>query len=313
MTTKRLAQRRSRKREQFVLGVDVGGTTIKAAIVQLANGRILQRATTPTEAVRGPRFALDQVGSLCRSVVQNGLPDGERIAAVGIAVPELVDLAGRVASGATLRWKSSDIRRSLKDLGRAVVCSDVQAAALAEARFGAGRREKVFLYVSVGTGVSSSLVIDGRPFLGAHGYAIAFASGATILKTDRTRPSLERRVGGEALFRRAFADGLEVVNGADVCRLANEAPGAARALVDDAASELALHTAILVNALDPSAVVVGGGLGSAKGRYWETFRKILPVHLYRGSGSRLRIRQAKLGPYAGVVGSACCAVEAPGD
>jgi glucokinase len=303
MTATRVPHRRARVVERFVLGIDVGGTTIKAGVVHLPSGRLLNRSIAPTKRAHGGKHILDQVGEIGRATVKNGLPRGRRIAAIGIAVPELVDLRGRLASSETVRWTPNDVRRALSGSSRQVLCSDVQAAALAEAHFGAGRGESAFLYVSVGTGVSCSLVIEGRPFTGAHGFALAFASGSTSRTAGDPPQSLESRVGGPALLRRARAVDLEVADGSDVLSLADAGPGAARTIVDDAASELALHTAILVNALDPSAIVLGGGLGSAKGRYWKTFCASLPSFLYRPSGNRLRIRQAKLGPYAGIAGA----------
>jgi glucokinase len=85
----------------------------------------------------------------------------------------------------------------------------------------------------------------------------------------------------------------------------------ARTLVDEAATELAIHVAILANALDPTLVVLGGGLGCAMGRYWSSFRAALPRHTFGPHMRRLRVRRAQLGTMAGTIGAALCALEAP--
>jgi glucokinase len=151
-------------------------------------------------------------------------------------------------------------------------------------------------------------VIDGKPFLGAHGHAISFASGPTAAAIGARRTAvlepLEARASGPGILRRARARGLTEPDAIAVCREALEGPGIAREIVDAAATELAIHVAILANALDPTLVVLGGGLGSAPGRYWSTFRAALPEYTWGPHMPRLRVCRAQLGTRAGVIGAA---------
>jgi glucokinase len=294
----------ARASTRCAVGVDVGGTTIKAGLVVPASGRILHAVTVPTGTTHGAEHALGQLLAAVRLVVDHPAA-ARRLPLLGVAVPELVTSDGRIASDASLAWTTAQLQRHL-DHGRSRIYSDVQAAAYAEGRFGAGRREAAFLYISVGTGISCSLVIAGRPFQGAHGYAIAFASGRSGTPAAGLGETLESRAGGAAIFLRAREQGLDVVDGAALGRLALRR-GPAQRLIDSAANELAMNVAILVNALDPSALILGGGLGSAPGRYFKTFAKSLPRYRYAPRGARLKILQAKLGPQAGIVGAACWA------
>jgi glucokinase len=287
-----------------VVGVDVGGTTIKAGLVVPSSGRILHTVTVPTGTTHGAVHALRQLLAAVSLVIDHPAA-ARRVPLLGVAVPELVTSDGRIASDASLAWTTAQLQRHL-DHGRSRIYSDVHAAAYAEGRFGAGRREAVFLYISVGTGISCSLVIAGRPFQGAHGFAIAFASGPSGAPRAGLGETLESRAGGAAIFRRAREQGIEVEDGAALGKLAQRR-GPARRLIDSAADELAMHVAILVNALDPSALILGGGLGSDPGRFFETFAKSLPRYRYTPRGVRLKILQAKLGPQAGMVGAACWA------
>jgi glucokinase len=141
---------------------------------------------------------------------------------------------------------------------------------------GAGRGHAVFLYVTVGTGISCALVIDGKPYAGAHGHAISFASGATFAAVSADGETyfeaLEARASGPGILRRAKAQGLTESDAIAVCRTALREQGIARTIVDEAATELAIHVAILANALDLTLRCSASGLGGATGRYWSTFR-----------------------------------------
>jgi glucokinase len=256
----------------LAVGVDVGATKIAAARVDVDRGAILAARRIPTAAQRGP----DAVLADCRALVAE-LGDG--VATAGIAVCELVDPSGRVCSAETVDWREVD----LGSFDR--VESDVRAAALAEARFGAGRDEPDFLYVSVGSGISHCLMTGGEPRLGVRGSAIG--TGA---------PLVERWSGGLALARRTGHASAEEA-------LAD--PAAADA-VEDAARRLGRALAALVNALDPGAVIIGGGLGLHDG-YRARVEAALRADVYDPRARDLPVLPAALGADAPVIGAALAA------
>jgi len=314
MSTAARRPKRRRTRQPCVLGIDVGGTNIRAGLFVARSGSVRHFRAIPTDASNGGRQALAHAAAVAREVVETGSRSGLSVEKVGIGVPELVGAGGEIESRALLPWRSSRVRRAFAEYGAVTIASDVRAAALAEARLGAARGNPTFLYVGVGTGISSTLFIDGRPWLGAHGHAIAFASGSTtVARIDDGKTAfapLESRAAGPALVRRAQALGYHAENAADVCRAARARAGVARRVVDAAATELAAHVAILVNALDPSLVVLGGGVGAAPGRYWNSFRAALPGFTWGRYARRVRVRRARLGAQCGVIGAALSAVEA---
>ena len=132
---------------------------------------------------------------------------GCQVHRVGIGVPELVGPGGEIESRAVLPWQSAWSPQGVRCVRRRDHRLYCRAAALAEARLGAARGSPTFLYVGVGTGISSTLFIDGRPYLGAHGHAIAFASGATCAAKARDGrtviAALESRASGPGLVSRA--------------------------------------------------------------------------------------------------------------
>jgi glucokinase len=255
------------------LGIDVGGTKIAAASVDLQGGAVVAARRIPTAAQRGP----DAVLADCRALAAEL---GAGAVASGLAVCELVDPAGRVRSAKTVDWRGTDL---LADFDW--VESDVRAAALAEARFGAGRGEPDFLYVSVGTGISHCLIADGRPRLGVRGSAIG--TGAPLVERWSSGLALARR-GGHASAEETLAD------------------PAAAALVEDAARRLGLVLAALVNALDPGAVVIGGGLGLHDG-YRARVAATLRAEVYDEEARGLPVVPAGLGADGPVIGAALAA------
>ena len=149
------------------VGIDVGGTKIAGGVVGFPEGVVRDRNLIPTRPERGPEAVWEDVATLAATLVRRARALPLAFAGVGIGVPELVDLEGRITSGWTIDWRGMSLPERLAGLGRVRVESDVRAAALAEGHLGAGRRFRLFVYLSVGTGIASTLVQDGRPFAGA--------------------------------------------------------------------------------------------------------------------------------------------------
>jgi glucokinase len=261
------------------VGIDVGGTKIAAGLVESATGRVLQREELATRAERGGAAVLADCAVLARS-----LGGGEH--PVGIGLCELVDLDSRPASAETVDWRDLDVAGAV-EAPRVALEADVRAAARAEAVFGAGAGRSPFLYVIVGTGASACLVVDGRPFAGAHGGAVTLGA-----------PPVERIASGRALAGRTGIERAEAV-------LADPAWSG---LVHEAAAELGRVLAVLVNALDPSLVVLGGGLGSEPS-FRERVAAAVRALVAYPTTPELEIAGSSLGRDGGIVGAALAAVD----
>jgi glucokinase len=306
-------------RKGCVLGIDVGGTNIRAGLVHLPSGSIELAHATRTEAALGKRHSLHQLAVAAGEAVLMGRKRGIRVTRVGIGLPELIGRSGSIDSHATLKWHADDVRKLLSTYGPVTVESDVRAAALAEASLGRGRGLASVLYVTVGTGISCTLVVDGRPYAGAHGHAISFASGPVFplagLNGATQLESLEARAAGPGLVKRAQALGAPDTDSFAVCRVAQKQAGPQRDAVDAATAELALHVAVVANALDPAIILLGGGLGSAPGYYWTRLRTQVRRHLWGPNARRLPVQRAALGGASGLIGAALSAalqVKRPG-
>lgn len=294
------------------VGLDVGGTKIAAGVVAFPSGRVLARRTVPTNAWRAGQAVLDDALAVAGEMLDVAATSGRDVYGIGVGVAELVDPAGRVTSAQTIAWHGVPVREELGRLAPAVVEADVRAAALAEALFGAGRSFRTFVYVTVGTGISYSLVQDGRPYAGAHGNALVFASApwSTTCSACGTElhPVLEEIASGPALvahYNRDRPGGAG--RGEDVLAAAGAADPAAVAVVRAAGQALGVGIGFLVNTLDPEAVVVGGGLGLAGGLYWDEAERATRAHIWAETIRDLPILPAALGTDAGLVGAAACA------
>ena len=171
----------------WAVGLDVGGTKIAGGLVRFPAGEVVARRRVPTGAGRDAGDILADAVEMARDLA-GGVPPGGHFAGVGLGVPELVDLDGRLASGATIDWRGISLADRFAEVGPVWVEADVRAAALAEARFGAGRPFRLFAYVSIGTGISHTLVQDGRPYAGARGNALVLASGPTSVLCPGAAP-----------------------------------------------------------------------------------------------------------------------------
>ena len=190
----------------YAIGLDVGGTKIAGGVVAIDSGQVLARRRIPTHAGRGGEAVLADAIALAEGLCADAERLGVGVYAIGVGVPELVDLAGAITSGHAIAWRGMPVRERFSRFGPSVVESDVRAHALAEARFGAGRAFRLFVFVTVGTGISCCLVQDGVPYAGAQGNALILAS-SPLTTTCTTcgallRPVLEDFASGPALVTR---------------------------------------------------------------------------------------------------------------
>ncbi len=292
--------------QSCVIGLDVGGTKIAGGLVQMPEGRVLARRVIPTGAGRGGDAVLRDALALAGDL--RGAAEGT-VSAIGVGVAELVDTDGNVTSAHTIAWSGIAVEAHFDTIAPAVVESDVRAAALAEAVLGAGRDYGLWVYITVGTGISSCLVMGGRPLPGARGNALVLASGPstsicaacghigdTVLEDVASGPALV------AQYNRALR--RNVTRGEEVLAAASAGDPIAVDMMRSAGDALGNAVGFLVNVMDPEAVVVGGGLGQAGGLYWQSFVDSTRRHIWAEGSRGLPILHGAFGNDAGFIGAA---------
>ena len=291
------------------IGVDVGGTKIAAGVVTFPDARVHLRQEIPTCPQRGGEAVLADVERLAADLKGQAQVAGFQPAAMGVGLCEIVRTDGAIASSNAVDWCNLPVRQRLGRIAPARIEADVRAAACAEAAFGAGRNARVLLYVTIGTGIASCLVIDGRPFTGARGAAGTLASGplpGLTTKNAGELPGLEAFASGPALVMRYNLLGGAAVSGREVLEAARCRDARAMEVAQSAGAAVGAVIGSTVNLLDPELVVLGGGLGLADGLYRDALEAAMRRHIWWPGHRDLPLVSAALGADSAIIGAALC-------
>ena len=291
------------------LGIDVGGTKIAAALVSFPEGHVHARRVIPTRLERGGEAVLADVLTLARELATEGNRHRFTVECIGLGICELVDLSGNIASANCIAWRGLPIRERLSEIVPALIEADVRAAALAEALLGAGKSLRVFLYVTIGTGISSCLVLEGKPFVGARGATGTMASSPLPCLSGTTNGALtlEDIASGPGLVAQFNQHGRKAKSAQEVLAAAEAGDTEAMATVRSGAELLGASIAGLINMLDPQVVIIGGGLGLSAGIYRDTMIAAARRYIWSDLHRDLPIVPAALGIDAGIIGAAATA------
>jgi len=281
-----------------VIGVDVGGTTVKGVVVD-GDGRVIRelRRPTPSPDPNGTAVA-DTVAQLV-SVLDEGAG-----CPAGCVVPGIVDETRGVAVlSANIGWSGIPFAELLRDrLGRTVAFGhDVRAGALAEARWGAARDSSgTVAFVPIGTGIAAALLVDGRPLVSG-GWAGEI--GQTLIRTGaHAGRRVEEVASAAGTARRAGAPDARTV----AARVDAGDPEAQR-VWHDSVEVLADALAGMTAAVAPETIVLGGGLALAGRTLTDPLERALETRL--GLLRRPVLRTAELGDRAAALGAAILATE----
>jgi glucokinase len=304
------------------LGIDIGGTGIKAALVD-ENGHVVHHTETPTRASEGAAAILGRAEQLARSLLQRA---GGTVAGVGVGSAGRIDHRRGVvvfASGNLPGWTGQALGPELSQrLGYPVVVdNDVNVAALAEGWVGSARGTANYLTITLGTGVGGAVIIGGKLWRGARSGAgevghMALYPGGLPCNCGGVGCA-EQYISAKALTRRAnealekghpFRGIREVLSAAEKGNLQRR--DAARKGVERFTADLALFIINLQQAFDPQVMVVGGGIVRL-GYWWDRLMEAVAREA-RPRSLTVRLKRAHCGPQAGVVGAARLAMLARG-
>lgn len=298
-----------------LVGIDLGGTKIEAAIVDRdAPDTAGFRTRLPTESDKGYDHIVGQIGKLV-GMVRDEL--GETMPkTIGIGTPGTLDPKTRLLRGSNTQCLNG--RPFHADLEFALgvgLCmeNDANCFALAEATMGAARGYETVFGVILGTGCGGGFVVRGRVLHGCHG--IAGEWGQIVLDPEGemsgygTRGTIETMLPGPALekfyekrsgTRRALRD--------VVARAETDGDADAIATIDHLKSGFARAITIIINSFDPHAIVIGGGVGNIDALYSPEVRAMISEQIFAPSFEAPLLRP-ELGDSAGVFGAAMLVAE----
>lgn len=301
----------------LALGIDIGGTKIAAALVNAA-GQIVARERMGTPVNQGADAILNAAIMLGRNL-RAAVPPGDEVVAVGVGAAGHIDHAcGRVVYAAdTLPgWGGAEVGPVLKQALNlpVVVDNDVNAMALGEQQFGAGRQFPNAVYVTVGTGVGGALILSGELWRGTHWAAGEL--GHLVLQYNGTRRCscgaqghLEAYTAGPVLVARYNERG-----GSDtpldlrtVAARAAHGDRQAQQIITEGGHMLGIGLGGLLNVLDVQALIIGGGVAELGERWWAALEAALRSNPLPGPRS-VALRRAGLGVDAVVIGAAWLAL-----
>ena len=256
------------------LGVDLGGTNIRVAIIT-HDGSILEEIKRPSLSDQGPEVVLDNIIDMVKTL--NGY---ETCLGMGIGVPGPVDTVnGSVTLSTNLKgFTGFPVVEYLSKVFDMPIYmdNDANVAGLAEAVLGAGKDLPIVYYVTHSTGIGGALVINGKTVSGRKGYAGEI--GNIVIDRDRADQSdvnslnvgaVENEASGSALVRKAqVLLNPDITSAKDIFQLAESGNDVAIMLIDDMAYDVASVLAMIAHVVDPHVFVLGGGVTLARDFYW---------------------------------------------
>ena len=297
----------------WVVGIDVGREYVRAAVADLT-GRIVAQRRQVARA-RSARALITSIGSVARSAADAAGVKWRRITVAAVGSPGVFGSAGHPLLAHNLPgWTREGVLDEIRtELATGVVFeNDVNLAALGERWRGIGRTVDDFVFFHVGTGVGLGIVVGGELFKGANGAAgevayLPLAAADPHDRANRRRGALETAIGADGVLVTARRAGVRgVSSAADVFRAAREGDVKARKAVESVAEGIALGIAAIVPVLDPSLVILGGGIG----RNADVLREPIERELRAFSPFRPRIEPSALGEEAELMGAVSLALGA---
>lgn len=321
---------RRNSQSQIFIGVDIGGTKVAAGVVNSAGeivADVRKKMTARGSAEDGLRSVTDAIDTLLRNKRARGA------SAIGISVPGWIDAKrGTLIGAANIPcWKNFPLAREIakRYRSRTRIGNDANVAALAEAAWGAGAGYRNVFYVTLGTGIGTGIVQNGRIYEGRTGCAgegghttidfrgplcacgkrgciEVYASGTAIGKNAR-----ERLIHGEsgmvasASKMLALADGkIEAVTGEIVAKAAAQGDKLADDVLGETAERLAIWLGNVIELFEPDVIVVGGGAGHLMMSRVKQIREALETWSINPRWREIPIVEAKYGSESAVAGAA---------
>jgi glucokinase len=298
-------------REAKVIGaVDIGGTKIAVGAVT-EEGEITIRLECATAPAEGSAPAIQRIKGMLQEVAAGA---GAALAGVGVACPGPLDpFTGIVGDVGTLPgWQGLNLVEELQQAFGVPVAveNDADAAALAEAHWGAAKGSERFIYITISTGIGGGIIFSGKLYRGvdgAHpelGHQVIDASGP--LCYCRARGCWESLASGVAMtaWMRSQQPDAPELSAAQICTLAEQGDTFARRCIEREGSYLGLGLANLITLFTPDAIALGGGVMKSSHLFLAPAREVIKEICTQVPAEKTRITLASLGSDTGLAGAA---------
>jgi glucokinase len=318
---------------QKFIGCDMGGTNLRAAVVDPATGEITQQKQVPTQAWEGHDVVMQRIAFLVEEIIAASGEPHSVIGGIGIGVPGQLNLE----RGETLflpnlpgTWPHVPLAATIARMTSLPVSllNDVRAITFGEWKFGAGRGVETMACFAIGTGIGGGLVINNRLHLGMggtagelghitidfngpecgcgnHGCVEAYASGPAIAALGMKAVSQ----GLTTRITELVDHDLNRITPKIIAQAAHEGDRIAQEIFDRAGFYIGIAVANVMISLNPQRVVIGGGVARAGELLLEPIRRTAYSRVFLMPKEQVEILPARLGNDAGPVGAALWAYE----
>lgn len=311
--------------EKWLVGVDLGGTTIKIAFITL-DGHIVEKWEIPTNISEDGKHIVSDIADSISAKLDQLSEKREKLAAIGMGAPGFIDMkTGFIYHAVNIGWRNYALKDELeKATGLSVtIDNDANIAAIGEMWRGAGDGEGNLLMVTLGTGVGGGIIVNGHIMHGTNGMAGEIGHITSIPEggahcncgksgcietiasaTGIARIAKEKAAGDVSSSLNEMLKNHGELKAKDVAEAAENGDQAAMDTLDEVAFHLGLVIANLSNSINPGKIVIGGGVSKAghvlMSRLEKEFKRFALPRVAEGA----TLTVATLGNDAGVIGGA---------
>ncbi|MGI8316145.1 ROK family glucokinase [Halobacillus mangrovi] len=310
--------------EVYFIGADIGGTTVKLAIIK-ENGEIIYKWEIHTNTDNQGKSIPEDIHKSIEETLAAQEITKEKIAGIGAGAPGFVDTnTGFIYEAVNIGWKDFDFGNQLQELSGLPVWvdNDANLAALGENWLGAGHGSQELIAVTLGTGVGGGIISNGQILNGANGTA-AEIGHVTVIREGGAPCNcgktgcLETEASATGIVRKAKAIAEEypesslkslvssdTLTAKDVFEMASNGDEASQAVLNDVMDTLGMAIANLAIAINPEKIVIGGGVSQAGEQLLKPLQEAFKKYALRRTASASSFQIAQLGNDAGVIGGA---------
>ncbi|WP_117169227.1 ROK family glucokinase [Paraliobacillus sediminis] len=309
--------------EQLLIGVDIGGTTIKIGVIK-TDGRIVEKWEIKTNKDDNAKNIPLDIWTSIKLKLKKLDIDKKAILGIGVGAPGFVDVkTGEVSIAVNLGWKDFKLAAILKELSElpVIVDNDANIAAVGENWKGSGRLADNLIAITLGTGVGGGIIANGKVINGVNGTAgeighITVEPGGSPCNCGRNG-CLETVASATGIVRQAknaIQSGstttlndrskLKELTAKDVFELATSGDKAAQEIIDRVTDVLGLAIANMATMINPSIIVIGGGVSKAGEELLKPLRSAFESYTLPRIDEACEFVIATLGNDAGIIGGA---------
>ncbi|MDT8897186.1 ROK family protein [Thermanaerothrix sp. 4228-RoL] len=314
--------------KEWYIGCDLGGTNLRAALVNVTNGSVRHAISTPTLSREGPNAVIQRMIDLFHRIIKESGISLDDIGGIGIGVPGTVDMERGIVlflPNLPTTWPNIPLAEYIQKGTTlpTVILNDVRAITFGEWRFGAGQGVDTMACFAIGTGIGGGLVINRQLHLGFGGTAgelghitvdvngprcgcgnygcvEVFASGPAIAAMG-----MKAVVQGWTTQIGSLVDyDLNRITPEIIARAARNGDAVAREIFEIAGGYIGTAVANVVVAINPQRVVIAGGVAQAGDLLLDPIRRTLHKRVFVAPKERVEIVPSVLGNNAGVIGAA---------